>query len=576
MKMSVCRSVLYRMAVALGLAMGVGVLPLQAQMVTINVHTNEPHPLHQDFSGFNMNLFNNGTSYLDPAMTRLAEKVSPGWIRFPAGTADDDFDWKTGLTPPSMLNFWQGSFLYGTFQQDAKILAGKSDAAGLPGLQIADHLTFVKNLSRALGYPVQTIGVINTFTDTPQSAADIVKWAKDHKLSVPIWELGNEPQNLGRKYPSVQSYLSQVQSYATAIHGVDPKEKVAVFAGYGTTVDNWIQALENYPAQHGGSAYWNDFYYHTYPCNGYPQQGPAMECLNYYLNQKSAHLMDPSGYYGATIGATNPNFKIEASELNVSSGNIMAGTLYSGIFDAEYIMRLSQSPHVQYAGIHVLVCPQPGAHSIYNFDCIIVPTQGHTQDVLNAYNLGKTINTANLNFGYFLSATGVAMEVANPAINRSTHTWTTSITGGPSVGAYDKSFNYGNGQIPAIFALGYEKTFPNVHRRARDWDSVHDDSGRRMLSHREEHQRPQHDWNTRSSIHHKGYLLITNKSGVASKATIEIDGKPLRGAMHLYFVSSSNPEVRNTPLDTNAVEMQKAVSRNPITIPPYSIMRIDF
>ena len=566
MKLSTRGSRLRRLGLAVALGIGMGTLPLQAQMVTINVHTDEPHPLQQGFSGFNMNLFNNGTSYLDPAMTQLAEKVSPGWIRFPAGTADDDFDWKTGLTPPSMLNYWQGTGLYGLFAENAKIVAGKTDAAGLPGLQIADHLAFVKNLSRALGYPVQTIGVINTFTDTPQSASDIVQWAEAHNLSAPIWELGNEPQTLGRKYPSVQSYLAQVQSYARAIHSVDPKANVAVFAGFGTTVDNWIRALENYPTQHGGSVYWNDFYYHTYPCSGYPQQGPAMECLNYFLNQKSAHLMDPNGYYGATIGATNPNFKIEASELNVSSGNIMAGTLYSGIFDAEYIMRLSQNPHVQYAGVHVLVCQQPGAHSIYNIDCIIVPKNDHTQDVLHAYNQGTTLNTANLNFGYFLSATGVAMEVANPAINRSTHTWTTSITGGPSVVAYDKSFNYGNGKIPAIFALGYEKTFPMIPGGAKDRGATGNHTGRPETSQGSAH------W----SIHNKCYLLITNKSGITSQATIEINGKPLKGAMRLYFVSSSNPEVRNTPLNTHAVEMQQAVSNNPIMIPPYSIMRVEF
>ena len=243
---------------------------------------------------------------------------------------------------------------------------------------------------------------------------------------------------------------------------------MAVFAGFGTTKDNWIQALENYPTQHGGSEYWNDYYYHAYPCNGYPQQGQAMECLNYYLHNKTNLMMGSNGYYGTTIGATNPNFKIEASELNVASGNIMAGTLYSGICDAEYIMRLSQNPHVEYAGIHVLVCPQPGAHSIYNFDCIIVPTQRHTQDVLNAYNLGKTIDTAILNFGYFLSATGVAMEVANQAINRSTHTWVTSITGSPMVHFYDKSFYNANGDMPAIFALGYEKTFPMIPGGAKD------------------------------------------------------------------------------------------------------------
>jgi|GEM_PF-4872900 len=566
MKLSVSRSFLSRFAVAVWLAVGVGALSLHAQSVTINIHTDEPHPLQQGFSGFNMNLFNNGTSYLDPAMTQLAEKVSPGWIRFPAGTADDDFDWKTGLTPQSMLDYWQGTGLYGLFAENAKIVAGKSDAAGLPGLQIADHLTFVKNLSQALGYPVQTIGVINTFTDSPQSAADLVQWAHDNGLSVPIWELANEPQTLKPYYSNVQYYLSQVQPYATAIHSAVPNSKVAVFAGFGTTVDNWITGLKNYPTQHGGSVYWDDYYYHTYPCNGQPQEGPAIECLNYYLHNKSNLMMGPNGYYGSTIGATNPNFKIEASELNVSSGNIMAGTLYSGIFDAEYIMRLSENSHVQYAGIHVLVCQQPGVHSIYNFDCIIVPKNDHTQDVLNAYNLGTTINTADLNFGYFLSATGVAMEVANPAINRSTHTWVTSTTGSPMVNFYDKNFAYSSGQMPAIFALGYEKTFPMIPGGAKDRGATGSDTGMPATSQGSAH------W----SIHNKGYLLITNKSGIVSQATIEVNGQPFEGAMHLYFVSSSNPEVRNTPLNTNAVEMQQAISNNPITIPPYSIMRIDF
>ena len=62
MKLSTRGSRLRRLGLAVALGIGMGTLPLQAQMVTINVHTDEPHPLQQGFSGFNMNLFNNGTS----------------------------------------------------------------------------------------------------------------------------------------------------------------------------------------------------------------------------------------------------------------------------------------------------------------------------------------------------------------------------------------------------------------------------------------------------------------------------------------------------------------------------------
>ena len=79
---------------------------LSAQVAaTIAIDTTKPTPLNANFSGFNDEAVFTA-EYYDYNFNRLAAQLSPGWVRYPAGTNGDAFDWQTGLEVPS----WAAQF----------------------------------------------------------------------------------------------------------------------------------------------------------------------------------------------------------------------------------------------------------------------------------------------------------------------------------------------------------------------------------------------------------------------------------------------------------------------------------
>jgi hypothetical protein len=183
-----------------------------ADPVIVNFTTTTPLavPSRSNFSGANMDPFATGTSYLDTTMQTLVQSMNMGWVRFPAGTADDPYQWNyggtapnyVGQTPTAWINQFSSYSDYSTMQTDQTIIGGKG------GVNLPDFATFIKTqgtgTTGASGVtPTQAIGVINIFTDTTTSAGALVKATAAAGIPVAVWELANEPVY----YPTFYSAL---------------------------------------------------------------------------------------------------------------------------------------------------------------------------------------------------------------------------------------------------------------------------------------------------------------------------------------------------------------------------------
>jgi uncharacterized protein (TIGR03437 family) len=69
--------------------------------------------------------------------------------------------------------------------------------------------------------------------------------------------------------------------------------------------------------------------------------------------------------------------------------------------------------------------------------------------------------------------------------------------------------------------------------------------------------------------------VITNKSAMAHQTTIRVNGAAATGTFPLQFVAGIDPSAVNTPESPNTVAIQTGASANPVTVPPYSVMRVD-
>jgi hypothetical protein len=81
---------------------------------------------------------------------------------------------------------------------------------------------------------------------------------------------------------------------------------------------------------------------------------------------------------------------------DVKEGPLL-GTLYGGIYTAEFALRMSTLPQVKYVAAFQVLSKQHAGIDV---------TNDHLKDVVIRYddNSGTTTNTSGLSFGFFLSA----------------------------------------------------------------------------------------------------------------------------------------------------------------------------
>ncbi len=501
--MSRCFTIDGMRPIRLLLALSVTGFGLLAQVsAVVNINPAQSTSLNSNFSGFNDEVVF-PAEYFDYRLEALAGQLTPGWVRYPSGSFSLAFDWQTGLMVPGWVSQFQGTSVASLLDE------------GLPWANGKGGGSFIDAANRANFLGAKLIVCVNAYTDTAQSAGQMAAYAVANGIHVAVWELANEPYLYPTFFSSGADYATKMKPYRDAIKAADPSAVVAIFfedAGDPTPDPAWDQSLGAYSDQ-----YWDAVTYHQYPAQSTGAFSQWMAAENAVLTSKT------STYVTGHLAPLNPpGMKFLISEfLPTNDGQstnpgLTTGTLYGAIYAAEYVMRMSSVPSMQYVGMHALT----GTTGVY------AVTTNYTA-VDNAYSSGAPIDTLSLNFGYFLDAQPLGLGVLNGVLRNAAQVDSTTVSGGSTVAAT------GLGQIPALYAQAYTAS------------------------------------NGLQSV------VITNKGATANQVTMQINGTPVSGTLPVTFIAGSDPTAQNTASSQDSVAIQTSTSTNPLTIPAYSVVRVD-
>jgi hypothetical protein len=489
--------------------------------VSININTQTSTPVVPGFSGFNMPQPRNGVEYYDPKFINTVTPLKPGWLRFPGGTLSMAYDWNPADPSGGHINIdWMNSLILGnpplvTGQSATVLTTSQQMTQAKGGVYLFDFAAFARYFGS------KAIICINGYTDTPQSAGLLAQAAQNSGLNVVEWELATEPYVYTSIFPTAASYGIAMHPYFKDIKSAAPSATTAVFfegqfSGASNPTPNWDQQMQAFFPQ-----YWNAVSTHVYPITKILSPSDTIETLNGVLAHGTAEYIN--SYMVPLVGAKTPIF---ITEFNccTASGNKFLSFLYNGIFLAEYTARMSAVPNVKAVGMNSLYTDNADYHgliqSVDDYESYLL-----AQVAANPNFYTNTAIDPSTPFQFYTSAPGVALGVANYAINDSTATWPTTVTGGPLV----PILGYDGQPIPAVYAQGYKAT-----------------TGR----------------------HH---LLITNKSSATCSTTIQLNGTQVSGTLTVVAVSNTSGLVANTAQAPNTVQLTTTTSANPISVGPYSV-----
>lgn len=374
---------------------------------------------------------------------------------------------------------------------------------------------FIDAANRAHLWGASMVICVNAYTDTPQSAGQMAAYAKANGIQVAVWELANEPYNAPTFFSNGQDYLTKMKPYRDAIKAADPNAIVSIFfddPGRTTALNPpWNKSIEGY-----ANPYWDAVTYHFYPAVS------TGAFANWMADESAILATQTDAYITNYLSTVTPKGMLFAiSEFNTAFGTggsnqgLTTGTLWGAVYCAEFIMRMSKVPSL------LLV----GEHAVDN-DGGVAANDYHYTEVTAAAMAGKPIDTSTLNYGYYFGAQALGPAIVNSVLKNSSSLYKTTVTGGPSVPAT------GVGPIPALYAQAYSNALGAES------------------------------------------MIVTNKGATAAAVTLQQDGSTLAGPFPVQYISGTDPTVSNT-FAKAAVAIQSGTSTSPVTIPPYSVMRID-
>ena len=492
-------------------------VPTLSSDSTIAVSTASPRALTGRFSGFNEADIRYAVSYRDPRYQAQIALLQPGWLRFPGGTASDAFEWSTGTEPLSMVN--DPAFPMGAAQnvsQTRQMLLGKGPAL------FADFVALTTNVHCGI------IVCLNTFTDSVASARAFAQYVHDQHIDVALWELGNEPEfftttEMGTVphpfYPDPDgalAYAAAVAPYAREILAVDPGANISVSPVYyppnSPTRTSWDNDLGGYSPH-----FWNSVTVHAYPPVDSSTHASLLASLAGDLTEQTDRYVNS---YLPRVGFGSD--KVFVTEMNAGFNNDTAGTVFAGLWVAEYTMRMATIDAVKRVGMHAVYGSAASALQSVN---------DHTADVLAAADAGHPIDTTTLDFGFYPSAQGLALSVLNAAINPAATVLHATVTGPGTVATLSDDAVPVSGTMPALYAGAYAQSGGAVT------------------------------------------VVVTNKSAVSHAVAITVDGRSVDGPFTTATVSSTDPFAHNTDT-TRPINVVAGASRGAVSVPAYSITRI--
>jgi hypothetical protein len=514
------------LAACLWLPAGRAAGPATTNAATININTQTSTPLAAGFSGFNVPQLRNGVEYFDPKFVGAVAPLKPGMLRFPAGTASMAYDWG-GDYAGHMNPTWMNELITGppvlVGPNVAQILTSSQQLTQAKGgVWLAQFATFAANF----GSPA--VICFNSFTDTdPSSAQNMVVAAKTLGVNVEEWELSNEAYSFPLIYPTATDYAADMLSFFSGITASDPAATVGLFSsgpygGASTHYAVWDNALAAYTPR-----YWNASSVHYYPINSTLNPKTTLELLNGYLAHATTDYIN--SYIVPLVGADTPVFLTEVNCCSTPNSNPFLTYLYNGIFLAEFAARMSSLPDVKAIGINSLYTDNYDTHgliqSVDDFENYLID-----QVTANPNYWTNTATNPDTQFQFYMSAPGLAMEVADQAINASTQTWPTTVTGGRTV----PILGFDSQPIPAVYAQAY------------------------------------------LGANGSHYLLIINKGQYSQGVIIQVNGAPLTGSLKLAYVSNSNPYIANSATAQNNVTVETATVASPFTVGPFSVTVVNW
>ena len=470
---------------------------------TIDINTSVTTPIAPGFSGVSADL-GLPVEYFDYRFNTLAASIGFGWVRFPGGTSSDIYNWQTGEDEQSWYAQFPASSGIGGDQTTLSLVAGRGGA----------RLIDAANRANFLGAPL--IICVNGYTDTAASAGQLAAFVKANQIQVAAYELSNEPYLYPTFFATATAYLDAMKPYRDAIKAADPNAIVAVFvtdqAHANATTDAWTMGVAAY-----SNKYWDAITYHHYPAQSTGAFAQWMADESAVLATRSSAVPASLAVAIGPAGVKFLNTEFDPSIPNGSgSGSITDGTLWGGIYAAEYMMRMSTVPAMLHVG-----------PSEISYQSGVFFTNGHQSQVEAAAASGMPVNTLSLNFGFYVSAQGAGLSVLNGVINRAVASDQTVVTGGATVPAT------GISPIPALYAMSYSNAQGGLS------------------------------------------VVITNKSATAHQVTVRVNGAAATGTFPLRFITAADPSTANTDTSTSSISIQTASSANPITVPPYSVLRAD-
>lgn len=395
--------------------------------IIVTIHPNNVINNALPEVGYNNHMSHVAYNMENPAFISAVKNLNLEWIRWPAGTANDSFDWRTGyISRERNTQLMRRSSIFQDFFKEGLLLKAKGPQG----------LLQYSNVASQLG--LKLVVNINGFTSSPEETDQLAKYCKDHGIVVAAWQFSNEPyyfDYLSNKpanfYLDAADYADKMKLYHNAVRRHLPHAETYLY--YSTTGNkaNWDQILRNYP-----DPYWTGITYHTYEGGRGTSFDEAMRSANTALRSIASRVDDPAGGY--ISNSSSPQIPIMITELNGSlqNDNIMKGSMYNALFLVDSQLKLSVKPNIKYLASFRL---SNGA----------IDANEHLEEkALAMYHKNLSFD-GNGQFTFSERFIGTALKWIHTTIINSQKAVVTTVSGSPNVSAE-------HGQsIPAIHAQAY-------------------------------------------------------------------------------------------------------------------------
>ena len=330
---------------------GCEMIDLTSDLLHLEVNTQKEIPLRKELFGFNSNMMNGESGYLDEDFVELTKVLQPKTLRFPGGTVGNFYHWKiAGFLENEMtttLNTQLNKRNKGNFVKLKKSRNGK--------------IHFDDFMQLCIDLDIIPIVVVNLWTGSPEESAEWVSYTKEKGYNITHWELGNEyylPHYVN-KYPIAATYMKTAKEHAIAMKAVDPNIKVSVCASpvafhkegwlIKTPQRRWDQVLAN-TTDPTASSWFDAFSVHIYAYKAV-KNVDIEEMCGYLFGWIHYGIDEGMEYYQQLF----PNKEMWVTEWNIANpANRVANTQLHAMYAGDFFLKLLSIPKITQANFHVI------------------------------------------------------------------------------------------------------------------------------------------------------------------------------------------------------------------------------